>query len=106
MKIKRLNAQNQSLDTIELDEKKFQIWKTIGAILQIQNGKDYWIQNAHNFKWATNFISFDEAKRNADIIIRRNNWKGGIKIFSGNTLYAYFTKGEWIIYDNPKKQLM
>lgn len=106
MKTMRINSNNQSIESVELNEQKFQVWQTNGSIMQVHNGEYFFISNSYNFKWATNFHSFDEAKKHADILIDKRKRTGGLKIFSGNKMFAHFSKGEWIIYPEPKMQLL
>lgn len=105
MKTLRLNSQNKSIDSIELNEQTFQIWAN-GCIVQLKERRYFKIQNSYNFRWATNFSSFGEAQKHANILIEKENKKGAVKIFSGNILYAQFEKGEWEILEKPLQQLM
>lgn len=102
MKTLRLN---DGIESIVLNEKKFQIWAG-NKIIQIRNGIYHKIFDSRNFIWATNFVSFDEAKRHAEIIIKMEKRSSGVKIFSGNLLYAEYKESSWVIYDEPVGQLL
>ncbi len=103
MKTLRLN--NQSVETISLTDNKFQVWKG-KAILQVINEEYFFISKSESFKWATNFDSFKNALYHANIYIKASNITGAIKIFSGNLLFAKYENTQWVIFDEPVKQLL
>lgn len=103
MKTYRLNK--SAVESIELDENKFQVWKG-SALMQRSNGKFLFISNPSNLRWATNFDSLEDAMENADQYMAKHNFKGSLKIFSGNLLFAKYHKGVWEVLEKPVKQLL